>query len=55
MRNLEIIGRLEIATTQTNSTYVDFAAQAAVAREAGTKMAIAYVNRATRLLGDGIK
>lgn len=29
-------------------------AQAAVAREAGAKYAIAYVNRATRLLGDGI-
>jgi transaldolase len=29
-------------------------AQAAVAKEAGAKMAIAYVNRATRLLGDGI-
>ncbi|MFM7363928.1 MAG: transaldolase family protein [Cuspidothrix sp.] len=28
--------------------------QAAVAREAGAKIAIAYVNRATRLLGDGI-
>jgi transaldolase len=30
------------------------AAQAAVAREAGAKYAIAYVNRATRLLGDGV-
>ena len=29
-------------------------AQAAVASEAGAKYAIAYVNRATRLLGDGI-
>lgn len=29
-------------------------AQAAVAREAGAKIAIAYVNRASRLLGDGI-
>lgn len=29
-------------------------AQAAVAKEAGAKIAIAYVNRATRLLGDGI-
>jgi transaldolase len=29
-------------------------AQAAVAREAGAKYAIAYVNRATRLLGDGL-
>ncbi|MCX7593987.1 MAG: transaldolase [Fischerella sp.] len=28
--------------------------QAAVAKEAGAKIAIAYVNRATRLLGDGI-
>ena len=30
-------------------------AQAAVAAEAGAKYAIAYVNRATRFLGDGIK
>ncbi|MDB9314408.1 transaldolase family protein [Spirulina sp. CS-785/01] len=30
-------------------------AQAAVAKEAGAKYAIAYVNRATRLLGDGIR
>ncbi|BAY31122.1 transaldolase family protein [Nostoc carneum NIES-2107] len=30
------------------------AAQAAVAKEAGAKYAIAYVNRATKLLGDGI-
>lgn len=29
-------------------------AQAAIAREAGAKYAIAYVNRATRLLGDGL-
>lgn len=29
-------------------------AQAAVAKEAGAKYAIAYVNRATKLLGDGI-
>ena len=29
-------------------------AQAAIAHEAGAKIAIAYVNRATRLLGDGI-
>ena len=29
-------------------------AQAAVAKEAGAKIAIAYVNRAERLLGDGI-
>lgn len=29
-------------------------AQAVVAREAGAKYAIAYVNRATRLLGDGV-
>ncbi|MGB3694193.1 MAG: transaldolase family protein [Spirulinaceae cyanobacterium] len=29
-------------------------AQAAVAREAGVKYGIAYVNRATRLLGDGL-
>ncbi|KYC37075.1 transaldolase [Scytonema hofmannii PCC 7110] len=29
-------------------------AQAAVAREAGARIAIAYVNRATKLLGDGI-
>nr|WP_293110177.1 transaldolase family protein [Okeania sp. SIO2F4] len=30
-------------------------AQAVVAAEAGAKYAIAYVNRATRLLGDGLK
>ncbi len=30
------------------------ATQAAVAREAGAKYAIAYVNRATKLLGDGV-
>jgi len=35
-------------------TAIYSAAQAAVARAAGAKMAIAYVNRATRLLGDGI-
>jgi transaldolase len=35
-------------------TAIYSAAQAAVAREAGAKIAIAYVNRATRLLGDGI-
>jgi transaldolase len=35
-------------------TAIYSAAQAAVAREAGARMAIAYVNRATRLLGDGI-
>jgi transaldolase len=35
-------------------TAIYSAAQAAVAREAGAKMAIAYVNRATRLLGDGV-
>jgi transaldolase len=29
-------------------------AQAVIAKEAGAKIAIAYVNRATRLLGDGI-
>ncbi|MBD2664451.1 transaldolase [Richelia sinica FACHB-800] len=29
-------------------------AQATIAKEAGAKIAIAYVNRATRLLGDGI-
>ncbi|MBD2580244.1 transaldolase family protein [Oscillatoria sp. FACHB-1406] len=36
-------------------TAIYSAAQAAVAREAGAKYAIAYVNRATRLLGDGMK
>ncbi|MEA5500963.1 MAG: transaldolase family protein [Limnoraphis robusta] len=36
-------------------TAIYSAAQAAVAMEAGAKYAIAYVNRATRLLGDGIK
>jgi transaldolase len=35
-------------------TAIYSAAQAAVAKEAGATMAIAYVNRATRLLGDGI-
>ncbi|OIP67722.1 MAG: transaldolase [Oscillatoriales cyanobacterium CG2_30_40_61] len=35
-------------------TAIYSAAQAAVAMEAGAKYAIAYVNRATRLLGDGI-
>ncbi|GAA6617206.1 transaldolase family protein [Scytonema sp. NUACC26] len=35
-------------------TAIYSAAQAAVAREAGAKIAIAYVNRATKLLGDGI-
>ncbi len=34
-------------------TAIYSAAQAAVAREAGAKYAIAYVNRATRFLGDG--
>ena len=35
-------------------TAIYSAAQAVVAQEAGAKIAIAYVNRATRLLGDGI-
>lgn len=35
-------------------TAIYSAAQAAVAKEAGARMAIAYVNRASRLLGDGI-
>lgn len=35
-------------------TAIYSAAQTAVAMEAGAKYAIAYVNRATRLLGDGI-
>ncbi|MEQ8466955.1 MAG: transaldolase family protein [Coleofasciculus sp. E1-EBD-02] len=35
-------------------TAIYSAAQAAVATEAGAKYAIAYVNRATRLLGDGL-
>lgn len=35
-------------------TAIYSAAQAAVAREAGARIAITYVNRATRLLGDGI-
>ena len=34
-------------------TAIYSAAQAAVSAEAGAKYAIAYVNRATRLLGDG--
>lgn len=35
-------------------TAIYSAAQTAVAQQAGAKIAIAYVNRATRLLGDGI-
>jgi transaldolase len=35
-------------------TAIYSASQAIVAKEAGAKIAIAYVNRATRLLGDGI-
>jgi transaldolase len=35
-------------------TAIYSAAQATVAKEAGAKYAIAYVNRATRLLGDGL-
>lgn len=35
-------------------TAIYSASQAAVSREAGAKYAIAYVNRATRLLGDGL-
>lgn len=35
-------------------TAIYSAAQTAVAKEAGAKYAIAYVNRATRLLGDGL-
>jgi len=35
-------------------TAIYSAAQAAVSQEAGAKYAIAYVNRATRLLGDGV-
>ena len=35
-------------------TAIYSAAQAAISREAGAKYAIAYVNRATRLLGDGL-
>lgn len=36
-------------------TAIYSAAQAAVAYQAGAKYAIAYVNRATRLLGDGLQ
>lgn len=36
-------------------TAIYSAAQAVVAKEAGAKYAIAYVNRATRLLGDGLQ
>lgn len=36
-------------------TAIYSAAQAAIASEAGAKYAIAYVNRATRLLGDGLE
>lgn len=42
-------------TIPCSVTAIYSAAQAAVAREAGAKYAIAYVNRATRLLGDGIQ
>jgi len=35
-------------------TAIYSAAQAAIAQDAGAKYAIAYVNRATRLLGDGL-
>lgn len=35
-------------------TVIYSAAQAAIAKEAGAKYAIAYVNRATKLLGDGL-
>ena len=35
-------------------TAIYSSAQAAIAKEAGAKYAIAYVNRATRLLGDGL-
>ncbi|MGF1487444.1 MAG: transaldolase family protein [Prochloraceae cyanobacterium] len=35
-------------------TAIYSASQAAISREAGAKYAIAYVNRATRLLGDGL-
>lgn len=49
----EVVARLSPEIT-CSVTAIYSAAQAAVAREAGAKIAIAYVNRATRLLGDGI-
>lgn len=42
------------STIPCSVTAIYSAAQAAVAAEAGAKYAIAYVNRATRLLGDGL-
>ncbi|MBD2356686.1 transaldolase [Tolypothrix sp. FACHB-123] len=44
-----LFGEISCAVTGIYS-----ASQAAVAKEAGAKYAIAYVNRATKLLGDGI-
>lgn len=49
----EVVARLSPQIT-CSVTAIYSAAQAAVAREAGAKIAIAYVNRASRLLGDGI-
>ena len=49
----EVVASLSLEITCA-VTAIYSAAQAAVAREAGAKIAIAYVNRASRLLGDGI-
>ena len=49
----EVVATLSSEIT-CSVTGIYSATQAAVAREAGAKIAIAYVNRAERLLGDGI-
>ncbi|PPJ63281.1 transaldolase family protein [Cuspidothrix issatschenkoi] len=49
----EVVATLSPAIT-CSVTGIYSPTQAAVAKEAGAKIAIAYVNRATRLLGDGI-
>ncbi|TBR60303.1 transaldolase [Westiellopsis prolifica IICB1] len=49
----EVVAQLSPQIT-CSVTAIYSASQAAVAKEAGAKIAIAYVNRATRLLGDGI-
>lgn len=49
----QVVARLSVSIT-CSVTAIYSASQAAVAREAGAKIVIVYVNRATRLLGDGI-
>lgn len=49
----EVVATLSSEIT-CSVTAIYSAAQAAIAAEAGAKYAIAYVNRATRLLGDGL-